>query len=126
MVTVLVYLDRADAETGPLFVVPGSHRRPEQPTATDTDVPGQRALTVTPGQVVLMNAATWHRGGPNVSTDRVRRLVTLQLSSVFMAPFNFEPAQPGRAYQEMVERTRRDHDEPLLELLGYGGVNTRY
>ncbi len=43
-----------------------------------------------------------------------------------MAPFNFEPAQPGRAYQEMVERTRRDHDEPLLELLGYGGVNTRY
>jgi len=50
----------------------------------------------------------------------------LQLSSVFMAPFNFEPAQPGRAYQEMVERTRRDHDEPLLELLGYGGVNTRY
>ena len=120
VVTLLIYLDKADATTGQLYVVPGSHDRPEQPGAIDADIPEQLALTIEPGQVVLMNAATWHRGGPNISRDRQRRLVTLQLSSVFMAPFNFETAQPGAAYRELLERASHDNNEPLLELLGEG------
>lgn len=69
-----------------------------------------------------MNAALWHRGGANHS-DRVRRLVTLQLSSIFMTEFNFEPAFPSPAYQRLLEQARAARDEPLLELLGCGGLN---
>jgi ectoine hydroxylase-related dioxygenase (phytanoyl-CoA dioxygenase family) len=76
-----------------------------------------------PGQLVLMNAATWHRGGPNVSPSQVRRLITLQLSSVLMGRFNFEHVQPSPAYQRLASQAATNQDEPLLELLGLGGVN---
>jgi ectoine hydroxylase-related dioxygenase (phytanoyl-CoA dioxygenase family) len=123
VVTVLIYLDTADDQTGPLFVIPGSHHRPQQPTATSGNLPAQVTLSPVPGQLVLMNAAAWHRGGPNLSPSQVRRLITLQLSSVLMAPFNFEPAQPSPAYQQLVTQAANGRDEPLLELLGLGGVN---
>jgi hypothetical protein len=123
VITMLVYLDPAGADTGPLFVVPGSHAQAQQPPHTHDDLPGQVALHVDPGQVVLMNAALWHRGGPNHSPEVVRRLVTLQLSSVYMSPFNFEPSLPSPAFQRLLERARACRDEPLLELLGLGGLN---
>ena len=40
-----------------------------------------------------------------------------------LAPFNFEEAQPSPAYQRLATQARTGHDEPLLELLGLGGVN---
>jgi hypothetical protein len=121
VIAVLIYLDAANAQTGPLYVVPGSHDRPEQPPPTRDDLPGQVAVCVQPGQVVLMNAALWHRGGANHSPTTRRRLVTLQLSGIFTAPFNFEPALPSPAFQRLVEQARARRDEPLLELLGLGG-----
>jgi hypothetical protein len=123
VITMLVYLDPASVGTGPLFVVPGSHARAQQPPHTHDDLPDQVVLCVEPGQVVLMNAALWHRGGPNHSPDQVRRLVTLQVSSVYMSPFNFEPSLPSPAFLRLVEQARARRDEPLLELLGLGGVN---
>jgi hypothetical protein len=123
VITVLMYLDATDAETGPLYVVPGSHIRVEQPPAVHNDLDEQVAVCVEPGQVVLMNAALWHRGGPNHSSTVRRRLLTLQLSGIFTAPFNFEPSLPTPAYQRLVEQARVRRDEPLLELLGLGGVN---
>lgn len=123
VITMLVYLDPATADTGPLFIVPGSHARAQQPPHTHDDLPGQVTLCVDPGQVVVMNAALWHRGGPNHSPDQARRLVTLQLSSIYMSPFNFEPSLPSPAFQRLLEQARARRDEPLLELLGLGGVN---
>jgi hypothetical protein len=123
VITILVYLDAADAESGPLFVVPGSHAQPRQPPRTHHDLPDQVAIGLDPGQVVLINAALWHRGGPNHSPDQARRLVTLQLCSVYMSPFNFETGIPAPAYQRLLEQAKARHDEPLLELLGLGGVN---
>ena len=123
VITMLIYLDPASADTGPLFVVPGSHAQPQQPAHSHDDLPDQTAVHLDPGQVVLMNAALWHRGGPNHSRDQVRRLVTLQLSSIFMSPFNFEPSLPSPAFQRLVEQARARRDEPLLELLGLGGLN---
>ncbi|HUR05006.1 MAG TPA: phytanoyl-CoA dioxygenase family protein, partial [Nonomuraea sp.] len=67
VITCLIYLDAADEQTGPLLVVPGSHNRPEQPPATDDAFDDQLMIQVQPGQVVLMNAALWHRGGANHS-----------------------------------------------------------
>jgi hypothetical protein len=123
VITMLIYLDPADADTGPLYVVPGSHTRPEQPTPSHDTVPDEAELVLEPGQVVVMNAALWHRGGPNRSPNRVRRLVTLQLCTIFMRPHSFEPSLPSPAYQRLVERAKARRDEPLLELLGLGGVN---
>jgi ectoine hydroxylase-related dioxygenase (phytanoyl-CoA dioxygenase family) len=123
VITVLIYLDALNAETGPLFVLPGSHRRPEQPAAPDGEQPGQIALKIEPGQIVMMNAALWHRGGPNYSADKVRRLVTLQLSGIYMTTFNFEPSLPSPAFQRLLEQAKARQDEPLLELLGAGGIN---
>jgi ectoine hydroxylase-related dioxygenase (phytanoyl-CoA dioxygenase family) len=123
VITVLIYLDPADAQTGPLLVVPGTHLRPEQPPPHQENLPGQDEVHVQPGQVVLMNAALWHRGGPNVSDRQVRRLLTLQLSTIFMTAFNFEVSLPSPAYQLLLEQARARGDEPLLELLGLGGVN---
>jgi ectoine hydroxylase len=122
VITILLYLDPADAETGPLFVVPGSHLRAEQPSPEADTVDGQVALKVEPGQIVVMNGALWHRGGPNHS-DRIRRLITLQLSTIFMTEFNFEPSMPSPAFQRLLETSRTRQDEPLLELLGLRGVN---
>jgi hypothetical protein len=123
VITLLVYLDPACADTGPLLVVPGSHAQAQQPPHTHDDLPDQVAIQVEAGQVVLMNAALWHRGGPNHSQDRVRRLVTLQLSSIYMSPFNFEPSLPSPAFQRLLEQARARRDEPLLELVGLGGLN---
>jgi len=123
VISVLIYLDAADADTGPLYVLPRSHEDPRQPEPTDTDLPGQRVLTLRPGQIVLMNSALWHRGGSNASPDRTRRLLTLQLSSIYLQPFNFESTLPSVDYQRFVERAIRGKDEPVLELLNLGGVN---
>jgi len=123
VITVLIYLDAANHETGPIYVVPGSHDRPEQPPPTHDDLPGQVAVCVQPGQIVLMNAALWHRGGANHSPTTRRRLLTLQLSGIFTAPFNFEPALPSPVFQRLIEQARARRDEPLLELLGLGGIN---
>ncbi|SPL88435.1 unnamed protein product [[Actinomadura] parvosata subsp. kistnae] len=122
VITCLIYLDAANEESGPLLVVPGSHHRHDQPPATDDTFDDQVAIRIEPGQVVLMNAALWHRGGANHS-EQTRRLLTLQLSSIFMPEFNFEPSLPSAAYQRELEQARSREDEPLLELLGHGGLN---
>ncbi|MEV0821971.1 phytanoyl-CoA dioxygenase family protein [Nonomuraea rubra] len=122
VITCLIYLDAADERTGPLLVVPSSHHRLDQPPATDDTFDDQVMVQIEPGQVVLMNAAMWHRGGANHS-EQTRRLLTLQLSSIFMPEFNFEPSLPSAAYQRLLEQARSREDEPLLELLGHGGLN---
>jgi hypothetical protein len=123
VVTALIYLDPADSQTGPLFVLPGSHLTPAQPPATMSPLTEQAELVIAPGQVVVMNAALWHRGGPNISHDRIRRLITVQLSTIFMPPHTFAATPPSPAYDRLAEQARQDGDEPLLELLGLGGID---
>jgi hypothetical protein len=123
IITALVYLDPADLQTGPLYVVPGSHLTPAQPAATLEPLAGQEELFIEPGQVIVMNAALRHRGGPNTSRDRIRRLLTLQMSTIFISPHNFSSTPPSAAWTQLTEHARNTADEPLLELLGMGGIN---
>jgi Phytanoyl-CoA dioxygenase (PhyH) len=123
VITALIYLDPADEQTGPLYVVPGTHRAPGQPPATTDPLAGQAELVIAPGQVIVMNAALWHRGGANTSRDRTRRLITLQLSTIFMATHSFADTPPSAAYTRLAEQASSTADEPLLELLGMGGIN---
>lgn len=123
VITALVYLDPADDQTGPLYVIPGTHRTPEQPAATTENLPGQVKLVIEPGQVVVMNAALWHRGGENTSPGSTRRLITLQMSTIFTGTHSFAVTPPSAAYTRLTEQARSEADEPLLELLGMGGTN---
>jgi Phytanoyl-CoA dioxygenase (PhyH) len=123
IITALVYLDPADLQTGPLYVIRGSHLTPAQPAATLEPLAGQEELLIEPGQVIVMNAALWHRGGPNTSRDRIRRLLTLQMSTIFLSPYNFGSAPPSAAWTQLIGHARNTADEPLLELLGLGGIN---
>jgi Phytanoyl-CoA dioxygenase (PhyH) len=123
VITALIYLDPADEQTGPLYVVPGTHRAPGQPPATMDPLAGQAEVVIAPGQVIVMNAALWHRGGANTSPDRTRRLITVQLSTIFMATHSFIDTPPSAAYTRLAEQARSAADEPLLELLGMGGIN---
>jgi ectoine hydroxylase-related dioxygenase (phytanoyl-CoA dioxygenase family) len=84
---------------------------------------GQAEPVIAPGQVIVMNAALWHRGGANTSRDRMRRLITLQLSTIFMATHSFAGTPRSAAYTRLTEQARCTADEPLLELLGMGGIN---
>jgi hypothetical protein len=123
VITALIYLDPADEQTGPLCVVPGTHRAPGQPPATIDPLAGCDDQVRLPGQVIVMNAALWHRGGANTSPCRTRRLITLQLSTIFMATHSFAATPPSAAYTRLAEQARSAADEPLLELLGMGGLN---
>jgi hypothetical protein len=123
VITALIYLDPADERTGPLYVAPGTHRTPGQPAATMDPLDGQEELVIAPGQVIVMNAALWHRGGANISRDRKRRLITLQLATIFMAAHSFADTPPSAAYTRLAEQARSEADEPLLELLGMGGID---
>ena len=67
-------------DSGPLWVVPGSHRWVAEPddavvrwTHSGNQIPGVRPLTGPAGTLMLFNNEIWHRSPPNVSS--VDRLV---------------------------------------------------
>ncbi len=81
-------LDRCDPENGCLQVVPGSHRLPVLcPVKSDTSVsftsetvplpPGGEAVDVLmePGDVLFFHGNLIHGSGPNLSSDRFRRII---------------------------------------------------
>ena len=68
-INTIVYLDRMDDDTGPTYVIPGSHRGDELPPEADTDqsLPGEVAVYAEPGDAVFINSAIWHSGNRNRS-----------------------------------------------------------
>jgi hypothetical protein len=75
-VNVGVYLQDMTDETGPLHVVPGSHRRadPPPPELRHEPLEGERKLPLQAGDAVAFDAQIWHTGSRN-QTDRPRRAV---------------------------------------------------
>lgn len=45
------------------------------------------------------------------------------MSTIFMPPHTFAATEPSAAYDRLVEEARHDGDEPLVELLGLGGID---
>ena len=74
------YLCDVDEELGPTEFVPGSHRAGRSPEKEDYDANGNpvyegKSAVSTPGPAgtaVLWNDQTWHRGGLNLSQNRLR------------------------------------------------------
>ncbi len=121
-VTVIVYLDDADANSGQTALVPTSHWRwdlPDESRLSGEDAANFITLDGRPGDVLMFHGALWHRGG--ATHTKLRRVLNLQFAPSWTrrAHFETEPEQPAwmSAAQEAREAERTDN----LELLGLGG-----
>jgi len=87
------YLGDVDEELGPTQFIPGSHRAGHAPEKQDMDANGNPSYegrgvfnAVGPaGTCVLWNDQTWHRGGPNLSQNRVRWAIQTPFARRFIA-----------------------------------------
>jgi hypothetical protein len=113
----LLYLDDVDEESGPLCVLPGSHRQLNQTYPPDdvTDKPGQQVLTLKAGDCLMMHPNLWHRAQPSARKLGMRRLVI----------FGYYPSWVGgeergspRPRTDVLANLRRDHNAGVRELAG--------
>ncbi len=63
----ILYLDEITAESGPTWVVPGTHRGLACPERSQGHLPqpGEVAITARAGDAALINSAIWHCGSRN-------------------------------------------------------------
>jgi ectoine hydroxylase-related dioxygenase (phytanoyl-CoA dioxygenase family) len=121
LLTVLVYLEDADDETGPLFVRPGSHRLLVEPESDDRQFPDQVVLRPQAGETVFLDSAIWHRPGGNNNQHRVRQVLALSFVPIFYRRPPSIPDADSIGFQQLVEDACARGDEALLEVLGVIG-----
>ena len=104
-------------ENGGTLVVPGSHRRPGNPTGENDELaaasqPGELQITGRRGSAILFDARLWHAVAPN---DSGQTRVAL---AVRYAPWwlNLEVRRPGSVDARLVEELTegRGNSAPLL------------
>ena len=84
------YLDEITDETGPTVIQPGSHRALFRPPPSPVQLPDEKRVLVSPGQAVMFDGWTWHRGAANTSSER-RRACLMYYQNAWMKsrePFN--------------------------------------
>lgn len=101
IVTAQFYLCDVDPDLGPTQVVRGSHRAGRAPAAHEQGWRGRTAEPVpcAAGDALLFRSELWHRGGDNVTPDRVRHVLQVHYARREMAPhfapyleWRFDPA----------------------------------
>lgn len=110
--TVLVayYLDTLTLETGPFWVVPGSHKRIKRPVYADTSVPGELPILANEGSAIAFDARLWHRGGGNFSNS-LRRALFFDYSLSWVVRKN-------KVEGGIVQQAINEHDSEMMQLLG--------
>jgi ectoine hydroxylase-related dioxygenase (phytanoyl-CoA dioxygenase family) len=80
-----IYLQDVTQETGPLYLIPGSHRWRREPTREERGrpQPGEVALTMPAGTGIILHGQLWHSGGRNNSA-RPRRAVFAYIGHYWM------------------------------------------
>ena len=115
-INALAYLNGLTPESGPLRVVPGSHRRPMTvtPEQYQQPFPDEVALNVKAGDVVVMHNCTLHSGSPNVSGQ------TRFLFSIFYQKSWLKPTDNhhGPGVRELARAARERNDLRVLRLFG--------
>ncbi len=111
----LIYLDDVDEETGPLQVVPGSHRITQEAIPSRTgDLPGQITLMPKAGDAIMLHGNLWHRALPTTSKGRRRRLIIFPFGPTWV---NL-PSFGARPADGLLEELAKGADADLLEVLG--------
>lgn len=112
----LVYLDDLDTNSGPLCVVPGSHRweRRDLPADDYDDMEGQVEIREPAGTAVIMHTNVWHRGKPNTPEGHRRRLVMLAYTGITMDHLRNARLPEGG----VIARALATGDPELAELVG--------
>lgn len=112
----LLYLDDVDMARGPLCVLPGSHLSDQAPSAKDSsDKRGQKVLTVTAGDAVLIHANLWHRSLPSLIRFGSRRLLIL---GYLPAWFKTEEKSNYTPRPYVRQRLKANDDIEVRELAG--------
>lgn len=114
----LIYLDELNDDTGTLAVVPGSHHwlDREPPPLHYEQLPGEQALRLPAGSMVIIHSNLWHRAlSPRA---RKRRMLILAYTPCWLreSPHG-GPAPDDGLTRELIE----DGDGEIRELLGLEG-----
>jgi ectoine hydroxylase-related dioxygenase (phytanoyl-CoA dioxygenase family) len=119
IVDALVYLDDLSDATGPICVVPGSHKRMESNLPDDdfADKPDQIALRVSAGSVVFIHGNLWHRAMPTLPNGARRRLVIVGFAPTWMK----SPPHGRIAEDGLISKKIKESGDEMRELLGAQG-----
>jgi ectoine hydroxylase-related dioxygenase (phytanoyl-CoA dioxygenase family) len=111
-INTIVYLDRMDDETGPTYVVPGSHRGETLPQADERDqpLPNEVPIYAEAGDAAFINSAVWHSGSCNRSSG-LRHGIYIYFGHWWMKRYEEDFILPSE-YLEGASEAR-------LRLLGY-------
>lgn len=113
----LLYLDDVDETSGPICLLPGSHRwlHYDVPPGDSTDKPGQVVLPVEAGHCLFMHGNLWHRTLPSGSNCSKRRLLLFGYTPSWIRS---DLARGIKVEPTTTEELRRTGDREMRELLG--------
>lgn len=115
----LLYLDDLTSKTGPLVVLPGTHKTDHDlPKGDHGDKENQVVVTCPAGSVVTSHSGLWHKAMPTLPGGTRRRLLILGYSPVWMK--QIDPPSAGRN-GGLTDTLLADADTQTRELLGLSG-----
>ena len=91
-----VFSDLSESNSGNLWLMPGSHKRPLQEWREmrgKLDLSEAVELRLKPGAAVLWRTATWHCVGPNLS-DKTRKIMHVGYHYRWLRPADFIQQSP--------------------------------
>lgn len=114
----IVYLQDLTDKNGPLYVIPGSHRRAISVTEREQPHPDEVAVYPKAGDIVLFHCSLLHSASPNISEGR-RHIFIITFNHAWL---KFRAKYTGPACRTIIERARRSSDRRLLRLLGHDNL----
>ena len=115
----LIYLDDLTLESGPLVVLPGSHKwNGDIPTGDHSDKEGQKTVLVPAGSCVTSHSGLWHKAMPTLPGGGKRRLLIWGHGPVWVKQID-KPSN-GAGYG-LTDTLIQGSDEETRELLGLSG-----
>lgn len=121
-VTVIVYLDDADADSGQTELAPASHQRwelPDEHQLSAADAASAVTFSGRPGDLLMFHGALWHRGG--ATHKKLRRVLNLQFAPSWTRRSHFEGEPEHPAWECAAQTACVSGRKDELELLGLGG-----
>jgi len=115
-INAISYFQDLDEFSGPLRVIPGSHREPltMDGAARSRPFPGERIVCLRAGDVVFIHNALLHSGTPNTS-GKTRFFFSLYYNLTWLRSTD---NHGGPATQALVEQARERRDYRLQRLFG--------